>query len=123
MMIVKYERYVNDYNRSYETLYVRSLNELADWLFENARDYKRDLFFINPDEDWFYHNGKLHLDSSCINVRTHPGRYCVQEIIDNGKIIYSCGEYTNGICHWNEDVKQWLRDCIKRQENPQFNFG
>lgn len=128
MITVKYTRYRNDYDKRVETKSFYTLEDLADWLFEKCRGkYKDGMYFINPDNDKFCHdaNGKLRLDNSCISVRYDDTGYCtwIEQIQDENVIIYSDGKYTNGICHWNETIKQWLRDCRERQINPQFNFG
>lgn len=126
MIRVKYERYHNDYNRRTEEKTFYDLSQVADWLFSKANGrYKDRLFFIDPDGRIPYFGGKLNLDSSCISAKYDDTGYAtwVQEIIKDGKIIYSTGEYTNGISHWNDEIKQWLRDCRDRQRNPHFNFG
>lgn len=132
MLKVRYTEYMNDYMKHNKEKTFRSLSEVADWLF-NMFPYSYDhygMFFVNPDDERITHtNGKLHLDNSCISSSDGRWSYWVEEIIQynpmNGyeKIIYSTGKYTNGISHWNEEVKQWLRECRARQKNPQFNFG
>lgn len=127
MITVKYTRYRHDYDKKAETKSMYSLEDLADWLFGKCKgSYEDGMYFTNPDDDRFhYYDGKLKLDNSCISVSYDDTGYCtwIEQIEDNGKIIYSTGKYTNGICHWNETIKQWLRDCRERQKNPQFNFG
>lgn len=49
--------------------------------------------------------------------------YWVELIEKDGAIIYSTGKFTNGICHWNDEIKQWLITCRERMNNPVFNFG
>lgn len=127
MITVKYTRYRNDYDKKAETKSFYTLDDLADWLFEKCKgSYKDEMYFTNPDDDRFhFYDGKLKLDNSCISVRYDDTGYCtwIEQIEDGGAIIYSTGKYTNNICHWNETIKQWLRDCRARQRNPQFNFG
>lgn len=127
MIRVKYERYHNNYNRKIEEKDFCNLDQLADWLFSNVSgNYKDKMFFINPDNNWFTHcDGKLRLDSSCISTSYDSSGYCtwVHQIVKDGAIIYSTGKFTNGICYWNEEIKQWLRDCRERQLHPVFNFG
>ena len=127
MIRVKYERYHNNYNRKIEEKDFCNLDQLADWLFSNVSgNYKDKMFFINPDNNWFTHcDGKLRLDSSCISTSYDSSGYCtwVHQIVKDGAIIYSTGKFTNGICHWNEEIKQWLRDCRERQLHQAFNFG
>ena len=127
MIRVKYKKYYNDFRNSQEVKSFYTLDEVADWLFEMVPGAysKSSLFFINPDKDeksllW---DGKLHLDNSCIQSNDGHYHYFVEQIEEDNTIIYSCGTFTNGICHWNEKIKQWLRDCRKRKSNPQFNFG
>ena len=125
MVIVKYQRYHNDYTRYFEEKTFVDLQEVADWLFGKCRgSYRDSIYFTNPDTDHYY-DGKLRLDNSCISVEDDGSGYdtWIEQIEENGKIIYSTGKYTNGICHWNEKIKQWLRDCRVRRENPQFDFG
>lgn len=126
MIRVKYERYHNDYNRKIEERTFSDLDQLADWLFSNVDgSYKEKMFFVNPDSKLPYFNGKLKLDSSCISTRYNSTGYetWVLQIVKDGAIIYSTGKFTNGISHWNEEIKQWLRDCRERQLHPIFNFG
>lgn len=127
MITVKYERYSDDYHRHIESKTFSGLGALADWLFEKAEGrYEDKMFFVNPDNEWLTHEkSKLRLDSSCISLRYDSSGYetWILQINKDGKIIYSTGRFTNGISHWNEEVKQWLRDCRDRQKNPTFNFG
>ncbi len=127
MITVHYTRYRNDYDRKEDVKSVYSLEDLANWLFSKCKGkYTDGMFFTNPDDDrMHYWNGKLKLDNSCISTRYDDSGYCtwIEMIESGGKIIYSTGKYTNGICHWNDEIKQWLRDCRIRQRNPQFNFG
>ena len=127
MIKVKYERYAHDYNRHMEERTFSGLDDFADWLFGKVEGkYEDNMFFVDPDNGWLTHyNGKLHLDSSCISLHRDSTGYAtwVIQIEEDGKIIYSIGRFTNGISYWNEEVKQWLRDCRSRQKNPTFNFG
>lgn len=123
MIKVKYEKYYNDYIKSYETKSFNSLEGLADWLFEMVKgEYKRSMWFVNPNDDHMF-DGKLRLDGSCIHSRDGEWRYWIHKIEKDGAIIYSTGKFTNGICHWNDEIKCWLRVCRERMNNPQFNFG
>lgn len=126
MIRVKYERYHNDYNRKIEERTFSNLDRLADWLFSNVSgNYKEKMFFVNPDSTIPYFGGELKLDSSCISTRYDSTGYetWILQIVKDGAIIYSTGRFTNGISHWNEEIKQWLRDCRERQLHPTFNFG
>ena len=124
MITVRYEKYYNDYRNSQEVKQFSSLEEVADWLFGMVKgEYKRSIFFVNPDSDHIMYEGKLHLDSSCIKSHDGTYTYWVEQIEKDGAIIYSCGTFTNRICHWNDEVKQWIRECRTRMNNPQFNFG
>lgn len=124
MYKVKFEKYYNDYRNSQEVETYGSLEAIADWLFGMVKgDYKKSsLFFTNPDREHVW-NGKLSLDSSCIKSYDGHYSYHVEQIEKDGVIIYSCGTFTNGICHWDEEVKEWLRRCRRRIENPVFNFS
>ena len=126
MIKIKYERYHNDYNRKIEEKTFYDLKKVTDWLFDNVSgNYKDKMFFIDPDSRLPYFGGKLNLDSSCISTRYDVSGYetWVLLIEKDGAIIYSTGRFTNGISYWNEEVKQWLRDCRERQLHPVFNFG
>lgn len=123
MIKVKYEKYYNDYRKSYETKNFNSLNELADWLFGMVKGrYDYNIWFTNPNENHMY-DGKLRLSSGCIKSNDGTCTYWVEQIVKDGKIIYSTGTFTNRICHWNDEIKQWLLDCRERMNNPTFNFG
>lgn len=124
MIKVKYKKYYNDFKNSMETKIFYSLDDLADWLFGmvNGKYDSFKIYFVNPDTVHTY-NGKLHLDNSCISSSDDHWHYWVEQIERDGKIIYSTGKFTNGISYWNEDIKQWLRECRNRINNPQFNFG
>lgn len=124
MIKVKYEKYYNDYRKSYETKNFNSLNELADWLFGMVKGkYKRCMWFVDPNSEYLYYDGKLRLDSSCIHSNEGEWTYWIHQIEKDGAIIYSTGTFTNGICHWNDEIKQWLVVCRERMNNSQFNFG
>lgn len=125
MIKIKYQKYYNDYNNSYETKTFDSLESLADWLFGLVKgEYKRSMYFQDPNSKYIYDNdGKPCLDSSCIKSNDGKWTYRVELIEKDGAIIYSSGKFTNGICHWNDEVKQWLIACRERRENPVFNFG
>lgn len=123
MIKVKYHKYYNDYNNSYETKTFSSLDELADWLFGMVKGkYEYKIWFVDPDAKYMFEN-KLRLDSSCIKSNDGEWSYWIEQIEKDDKIIYSTGKFTNGICHWNDEIKDWLRTCRERMNNPQFNFG
>lgn len=124
MIKIKYEKYYNDYINSYETKTFDSLESLADWLFGLVKgEYKKSMWFVDPENSCVYNDGKLHLDGSCIKSRDEKWIYWVELIEKDGAIIYSTGKFTNGICHWNDEIKQWLIACRERMNNPMFNFG
>lgn len=123
MLTVKYERYYNDYNKSYETRSFDGFTELTDWLFGMVKgEYKKNMWFTNPEDDHIF-DGKLRLDGSCIKSYDGKFTHWIEQIEKDGKIIYSTGTFTNGISYWNDDIRQWLRDCRNRMNNPTFNFG
>lgn len=123
MIKVRYEKYYNDYITKYETITLFSLNDLANWMFaKTTGEYKRHMYFADPNQNHEF-CGKLKLDSSSIHTSDDCYIYWIHQIEKDGAIIYSTGKFTNGICHWNEEVKQWLLDCRKRMNNPKFNFG
>jgi len=127
MYKVYYEIYKNDYNRTEGIEKHWSLMSVADWLINNAsKNYENgEVFFVDPDSRLPYIGDKLRLCSSCIssNPRNGTGEIWVHMIRrDDGGIIYSDGKYTNGISHWNDEVKEWLRESRKRAENRSFNF-
>lgn len=125
MIKIKYEKYYNDYINSYETKTFDSLESLADWLFGLVKGkYERSIWFVDPNSKYICDNdGKPHLDGSCIKSNDGKWTYWVELIEKDGAIIYSTGKFTNGICHWNDEVKQWLIACRERINNPVFNFG
>lgn len=123
MIRVKYERYYNDFTREIKEKTFVGLSALADWLFDMKQgSYDRGMCFIDPDSSIPYHNGKLYLDGSCISSSDGSWRIWVHMIQNKDGIIYSDGKFTRDQCHWNEEVKQWLRDCRERQKAPKFNF-
>lgn len=122
MLTVKYKKYYNDFLNKQEIKRFFSLKELEDWLFDmvpGSYDSFR-IFFINPDDKWVKMSD---LDNSCISSSDGRYHYWVEQIEEDGKIIYSCGTFTNGQKYWNDKIKDWLRHCDKRRRNPQFNFG
>lgn len=123
MIKVKYNKYYNDYRRFDEIKTFCSLDDFANWLFDMVQgDYKYKIWFVDPYDDHM-RDGKLHLDNSCIKSRDGDWQYWIEQIEKDGAIIYSTGKYTNGICHWNDEIKQWLVKCRDRMNNPRFNFG
>lgn len=123
MIKVKYHKYYNDYRNSYETKTFSSLDELADWMFGMVKGkYEYKIWFADPDSNYMFEN-KLRLDGSCIKSNDGVYTYWIEQIEKDDKIIYSTGRFTNGICHWNDEIKGWLRVCRERMNNPQFNFG
>lgn len=123
MIKVKYEKYYNDYRNSYETKTFNSLDELADWMFGMVKGkYEYKIWFTDPDSNHIFEN-KLRLDGSCIKSNDGVYTYWIEQIEKDDKIIYSTGKFTNEICHWNDEIKCWLRVCRERMDNPQFNFG
>lgn len=123
MVRVRYKKYYHDWRQSQEQKCFDDLSEVADWMFGMVKgEYKRAMFFTNPDDDHM-REGKLHLDSSCIQTSDGKWVYFIEQIEKDGRIIYSCGTFTNKVCHWNEEVKQWIKACRARMENPVFNFG
>lgn len=123
MIRVTYQKYFNDYRKNYETANFASLNGLADWMFEKVvGKYKGQIYFTDPDQNHVF-EGKLKLSGSSIHTSDPEWHYYIHQIQKDGAIIYSDGRFTNGICHWNDEIKQWLRDCRERKDNPKFNFG
>lgn len=123
MIKVKYEKYYNDYRNTQEEKSFYTLEEVADWMFGMVQGaYKGSLYFMNPDKN-HERDGKLYFSSS--NIKSYDGNYSyfIEQIERDGVIIYSCGTFTNKICYWNEEIKQWLRNCNERIKNPHFNFG
>lgn len=125
MIKVKYEKYYNDYIRTDEFKTFNSLEDLANWLFGLVKgEYKKSMWFIDPNSKHIYNNDDtLRLDRSCIKSNDGKYIYWIELIEKDEVIIYSTGKFTNGICHWNEEVKQWLVACRERMNNPVFNFG
>ena len=124
MIKVRYERYYNDNYTYHESKNFNSMEELADFFFGLVQgEYNGKLTFVDPESP--IHNDPVDpkLNSSCIRALGEKYIYYIHQIEKDGAIIYSCGTFTNGICHWNEEAKQWLRDCRERVERPQFNFA
>lgn len=120
---VKYEKYYNDNRHLYDVKVFDSLEALADWMFSLVKgEYKKSMWFTDP-EGRHEVNGKLHLDGSCIKSCDGEWTYWIEQIEKNGAIIYSTGKFTNGICYWNDEIKQWLKACKAKMNNPQFVFG
>lgn len=123
MITVRYEKYYNDYNTRQDIKNFHSLEEVADWLFGMVQGkYVEHLHFIDPDRDRMV-DGNLRLGYSSISSFDGKYTYWVEQIERDSVILYSCGTFTNKICHWDEEIKQWLRDCRNRMSNPQFNFS
>lgn len=128
MITVTYKLYNCDYDKKIEKRTFYSMKEVEDWLFEKMTGNLKDAaYFMDPDDDRFRYNpdGSLRLCDSGISVKRNGNRYetWIQMIEKDGKIIYSTGAHTNGICHWNEEVKQWIRGLREKQLHPQYNFG
>ena len=106
MYRVRYKKYYKDFRNSQEGKSFYSLEELADWLFGmvNEKYSNSSLYFIDPDKK-HERNGKLYLDNSCVQSYDGIFHYWVEQIEKDEAIIYSCGTFTNGICHWNEEIK------------------
>ena len=133
---VKFEEYVNDNARHEYTKRFDNLSMLEEYLFQKAfGPYDKSISFINPDRvtsSMIHMDKELWLPPSSISVTTFNGSTLMVHLIEKtpcsgvkkfDSIIYSTGVYTNGICYWNDEVKDWLRHCNQRKENPQFNFA
>ena len=121
MITVSFTAYHNDYNQHDCSEQFSSLKELQDWLFNKCRNGVRGLHFTDPDI-----GDASKLNYSCINSydSSTDTDYWVHTISTYGGIIYSDGYNTNGIKHWSEPAKQFLRDCRARLNNPAsaYNF-
>lgn len=116
-MFVKYELYTNDFLRRNQEILVFSLKELENRIFEKIEfDYtkkenRHKIFF--PTEC----PSTIVIDPAI----THPLIW-IHQIEDVKGIIFSDGTYTAGQKHWSKEVKEWLKHCKNRIENPKFNF-
>ena len=121
MIIISYERYVNDCSKTFLNKSFYSLKEFEDWFFGLCRGkYEKDISIPDPDSS-YTKNGPGRISVNC--VWTEGCDYWVHKIVDCGKIVFSDGKETNGIKHWNDDIKNLCREMIQRQNNPQFVFG
>lgn len=123
MIRVRIIEYWNDFRqREYEE-YFDGLRDLAEWIFRRMKaDYsgrhgKRLLSFPECSTDdriseiWFRPEYAAHA-------------FLIKQIEDvNLGILFSDGTYTAGQKHCTREVRLWLAECRKRQENPVFNFA
>lgn len=122
MYKVKYIQYKNDLERTDAIREFSSLDDVSDWLFGMVKgQYSKKLYFVDPEKD-IYPDGILRLEKTDIAATDDIYAYWIQEISEDDKILYSCGTYTNGICHWCERIREWLKACRERVSNPSFDF-
>lgn len=122
MYKIKYEKYYNDHNTSFEEKNFSSLSEAADWFFSLAYgEYKKCMSFLNPDMDYNC-NGRFSLPHGAISAFDGKYTYWIRLIEKDGGVIFSTGGFTNGICHWNEESKAWIRLLRERLNRPVINF-
>lgn len=118
MITIKYQKYWNDYNTSYETKTFYTLNEYKAWILD----------ILDGNTDKWYHSiptpQNYPDEPRRIEACSRDGwSYWTHMIVRDGAIIFSDGEYTDGIKHWNDDVKSFLADLKNKIEHPHFNFG
>lgn len=123
MLSVRIIQYWNDYHKIEMREEFADLNGLADWIFGQMR------------ADYSTGSGKRLLSfpkcSTCssiyeISVRPDYGSpsFLIGQIEDDRSgILFSDGTFTAGRKHCTEEVRIWLAECRRRQENPEFNFA
>lgn len=122
MIIVKYEEYVNDYNRRHKTENFFSLGSFVDWVFNTCRGkYDEDISCPDPDTKIFSAN-EMPYSIDINNMWSEGKHYWIHQISNEVGIIFSDGTYTSRQKHWNDTTKQMCRDIIARKQKPVFNF-
>lgn len=128
MIKIYYEKYWNDFLRKDETKTFDTLEDVADWIFDQMKvDYS------DRDHGWVY----MYFPTEETNKRigaSGPSRiefmpenggptFWIHKMMKDGKIIFTDGKMTAGQKHWSKDVKAWLAECDKRQKSPRFDFA
>lgn len=123
MITVRMIQYWNDYHKKELRERFRSLDELADWIFNQMRaDYTSErgkylLSFPKCDTDKGIYR---------ISVMPEYGEYefWINQIEEeDAGIIFSDGTFTAGRKHCTKRVREWLAGCEERKKNPTFHFA
>ena len=123
MITVDYELYTNDYRRRFKKETFYNIQEFVDWIFKNCDGKYEDKISIpNPDTTIFKED-EMPYSIDVNRMWTRNDHLWVHQIRVDSTIVFSDGKHTNGLKHWNENMKQMCRDMLKRRSNPQFNFG
>lgn len=125
MVTVYYEKYWNDFCRKQEAKSFRSLEEVADWIFNSMqRDYTGDsvaICFPTPEKA-----ERIHSEAPwSIEFTPERGGPClwVHKMTEGGKIIFTDGKMTTGQRHWSNEVRNWCQSCEERRKAPKFDFA
>lgn len=115
MIKITYTRYLNDFNRSENTKIFSSLLELENWIFGQMRiKYQRDYYAMYFPQD----------PTSYISFCPEYGGWAhwIHMIENENGIIFSDGKCTSGQQHVSIEIRQWLKHCNQRQNQPTYNF-
>jgi len=116
MFTVHYEEYHCDYLRKEFAKQFASLEEIEEWMFGQMRQkYQGDsgvMYFPCGDE------------MSTIEFRPVYGgpHIWIHRINTREGIVFSDGRQTAGQKFGSQRVREWLKHCRRRRDNPVFNF-
>lgn len=112
MITIKYELYYNDYNFSHRTEELKDLNSVKEWIYKKMR--------VKEYEKWI----RLNYDPAYITIQPEgPGMNLhIHQIEDKDGILFSDGEYTNGLSHCADCIRKWIEELKKDIKSPKFNF-
>ncbi len=116
ILTVNYEEYWCDFIRKDHTKTFLNLESLENWIFEQMKqDYRKN-------------NSAMYLpcgdEMSSINFKPAydgPNNW-IHLIKSTTGIIFSDGRYTSGQKFGSRRVRDWLKHCKERRDNPTFNF-
>ena len=112
MITIKYEVYYNDCNFFHRVEKLKDLNDFKEWIYKKMH--------VKEYEKWI----RLNSDLVYITIQPEgPGMEInIHQIEDEDGILFSDGQYTNGLDHCADCMKKWMEELKKDIKSPKFNF-
>ena len=111
MLTMKYEIYVNDYQRKFVELFFPFWESVENWMFSQMiLDPRENMLF---DED----------DSFVWKLKPEEGKpiLIIHELLSDNGIVFSDGHFTGGKTFCAKKIREHLDKCIQRRDGD-YNF-